>query len=103
MEDGLMREVVALFHSKIEFDEALNALMGNGFDPARFSLLASCEAIEAHLGHSFCKVSDMKDRPDVPRLAYIPDEDRKHDQNIVIGSLKWRRFFGQVAKRGSWA
>ena len=82
-----LREAVALFHDEAALEGALAALGHAGFASERISLLASCEAVEAKLGHRFRKVAALEDAAAAPRVAYVPAEDKGQSQNSLIGAL----------------
>lgn len=83
------KEVVALFHAESDLGCALAALTDADFDADRISLLASCEAVEAKLGARYCKVADLEDRPDAPRVAYVPAGEESEYQNALIGAFTY--------------
>lgn len=82
-------EVVALFHAEPDLERALAALAGAGFGSDRLSLLASCEAVEKKLGHRYCKVAELEDRPEAPRVAYVPAGEESGYQNALIGTFTY--------------
>lgn len=83
------REAVALFSDERKLQAALAELTRRGFGTERFSLLASCDAIEAKLGHRFRKVADLEDNARVPRVAFVPKEIEQGSENSLIGALTY--------------
>jgi hypothetical protein len=70
MNDSPIGEVVGLFHSERTMEEALSALHSIGIKPIHIELLASCETIEAKLGHRLKSVSEFEDKPNIPRRIF---------------------------------
>lgn len=69
-----VREVVGVFQTARDLENAIDALLESGFDRADISLLASENAIEAQLGHRYEKTRDLEDDPQAPRAAYVATE-----------------------------
>lgn len=89
MNDREVREAVALFHDDASLGGALAELSRSGFGPERIALLASCDTVEAKLGHRFRKVADLEDDARAPRVAYVPAEDENRSENSLIGALTY--------------
>ena len=89
MKNLAKREAVAIFHNEGALRAALAALSGVGFGPARISLLASCETVEAKLGHRFRKIAELADNAGTPRVAYAPVEEAAGVDNAMIGGLAY--------------
>jgi hypothetical protein len=89
MNDTSHREAVALFRDEDSLDRALAALQRAGFGQERVSLLASCDAVEAKLGHRLRKVAELEDDGRAPRVAYVPAEDAAESRNTTIGALTY--------------
>jgi len=83
----LPREAVGIFHSREEFQGAIDKLLRSGFDRAELSLLASEAAVVEKLGHRYAKMDVLADDPDVPRAAYVAGEDIGDAEGGIIGGL----------------
>jgi len=66
-----IREVVAVFDSVDDLDEAVYALQTRGFDRAAFSLLAGEAAVAEKLGHRYRQVREVEDDPKAPRETFF--------------------------------
>lgn len=93
-----LREAVGVFHDPGALQEALDELLGSGFDRAEISLLASEHAIEAKLHHRYRKVAELEDDPQVPRAAYVSLESIGDAEGSLIGGLM---YLGAVAAGGA--
>jgi hypothetical protein len=89
-----LREAVAVFHDPEALQGAIDELLSSGFDRAELSLLASEQAIETKLGHSYRKVAELEDDPRVPRTAYVSVESIGDAEGGLIGGLM---YIGAVA------
>lgn len=89
MTEKPLREAVALFNDEASLRGALAALSRSGFGLERIALLASCDTVEAKLGHRFRKVAELEDDAGTPRVAYLPTEDATESQNSLIGALAY--------------
>ncbi len=89
MSETATREVVAIFHDERAMERALSELQSAGVSPDDIALLASCDSVEAKLGHRFASVRELEDVPAAPRLAYIPSGEENQYQNTLIGALTY--------------
>jgi hypothetical protein len=88
-ETDTVPEAVGIFHSPEELQGAIDELLRSGFDRAELSLLASEVAVEEKLGHSYRKVRDLADDPEVPRDAYVSTEAIGGAEGALIGGLMY--------------
>jgi hypothetical protein len=91
-------EVVAVFDDSDTLQEAIDALLIAGFDRAEVSLLASENAVDEKLGHTYRKVEELKDDTSVPRAAYVSTEALGDAEGGLIGGLV---YVGAVAAAGA--
>lgn len=82
-----VHEVVGIFHTTADLQNAIDDLLSAGFDRAELSFLASAHAVEQKLGHAYRKVSDIADDSNVPRAAYVSTEAIGGAQGALIGGL----------------
>jgi hypothetical protein len=82
-----VREVVGIFHTAADLQDAIDDLLGAGFDRAELSFLAATETIEKKLRHAYRKTSDIADDPNVPRTAYVSTEAIGGAEGGLIGGL----------------
>jgi len=66
-----IQEVVAVFDTARQLEDAVFDLQQHGFDRAAFSLLASEHAVQQKLGHSYQRVQEMEDEPAAPRETFF--------------------------------
>lgn len=97
-EGGAVREAVGVFHDRPDLEAAIDELLSSGFDRAEVSLLASQEAVEQKLGHSYRSVRELEDDPDVPTVAYLPRESVGEIEGAIVGALI---YVGAVAAAGA--
>jgi hypothetical protein len=83
------REAVGIFRSPQGLQDAIDELLRSGFHRAELSLLASEAAVSEKLGHLYTKVDVLADDPDVPRAAYVADEDIGDAEGGIIGGLTY--------------
>jgi hypothetical protein len=67
---GTIQEVVAVFDSAKQLEDAVFDLERHGFDRAAFSLLASEHVIEQKLGRRYQSIREMEDEPEAPRETF---------------------------------
>lgn len=82
-----VREAVGVFQSEADLQAAIDDLLTHGFDRSEISLLASQDAVEAKLDHTFERVSELEDDPGVPTIAYTSKETIGDAEGVVIGGL----------------
>lgn len=95
---GTVREAVGLFATADTLQAAIDDLLSSGFDRAELSLLASEEAIESELGHTYRKVGDLEDDDRIPREAYVSQESIGDAEGGLVGGLM---YVGAVATAGA--
>jgi outer membrane lipoprotein SlyB len=93
-----LREAVGVFHDPDSLQEAIDELLGSGFDRRELSLLASERAVEEKLGHRYRKVAELEDDPRVPRTAYVSTESIGDAEGGLIGGLM---YLGAVVAGGA--
>jgi hypothetical protein len=86
---GTVREVVGVFNSPENLEEAIDELLSAGFDRAELSLLASEHAVEEKLRHQYEKAGTLADDPTVPRAAYVSTEAIGGAAGGLIGGLMY--------------
>lgn len=70
-----VREVAGVFRSRETLEAAVDALLSAGFDRANIDLMASVDAVKEKLGGLYAPAEDLADVPDVPRRAFLTQED----------------------------
>ncbi len=80
-----IREVVAVFETRVALENAIEDLMSNGFDRSQLSLLASSEAVEDKLGHRVDDIGAMADDPTVPRTEPLERSDVGNAMGVAVG------------------
>lgn len=93
---GTVREVLGVFHDRKGFENAIDDLLGSGFDRAELSLLASDEAIEAKLGHAYQRVQELEEDAKVPRVAFIDSL-----AEVKTGAIGGLAYIGAIAAVGA--
>ncbi|MFN7038170.1 MAG: hypothetical protein ACK4OM_01175 [Alphaproteobacteria bacterium] len=88
IEDDKVHEVVAVFHSVSDMENAIDKLTENGFNPAEISMLADENKVKEKLGN-VSNVEDIMDNPDAPRVSYIANENIGAAQGGLIGGLAY--------------
>ena len=87
MAKDLVRECVGVFRDEASLRGAVDELLIAGFDRSSLSLLASAQAVEEKLGHSYDKVAELEDDLGVPRVAYVSSDSRTEGKGAMIGGL----------------
>jgi len=95
---AVIREAVGVFDDSESFQAAADELMSAGFDRAELSLLASDKIVQAKLGHSYEKVSELEDDAAVPRAAFVGRDSLVEARVGVIGGLA---YIGALAAIGA--
>ncbi|KCZ89971.1 hypothetical protein [Hyphomonas johnsonii] len=85
----MVREAVGVFQTEKSMQAAIDELLTNGFNRAEITLLASTEAVEAKLGHSYKSVKALEDDPDAATIAYATIEGPGAAEGAVIGTLAY--------------
>lgn len=67
---GTLQEVVAVFDSATQLEDAVFDLQRHGFDRAAFSLLASEHVVQQKLGRPYQSIQEMEDAPGAPRETF---------------------------------
>jgi hypothetical protein len=78
------REVVAVFDSAENLEDAVDDLLSHGFDRAEVSLLATEGAIDERLGHVYRRAEDARDEE---RTVYVSEDEPGQARKILTGSL----------------
>ncbi|MCF8468369.1 MAG: hypothetical protein K9G33_13280 [Sneathiella sp.] len=82
----LVREAVAVFYHVNTLQTAIDELESSGFDRADISLVAGEHAVEEKLRHAYTRVEELEDDPDVPTIAYVPNESIGAAEGALIGA-----------------
>jgi hypothetical protein len=85
----LVREVVGVFHDVKAMEDAIEALLLEGFDRATISLIASEATIEEKLRHRYDRVSEVDAEPHVPRMAYVDSDSLNEAKAGLAGGLAY--------------
>ena len=93
-----VREAVGVFGGMKSMQAAADELMISGFDRADLSLLSREKKVEQRLGHSYDRVSELEDDPDVPTRAYIGSDSMTEAKTVIVALPC---FIGAVAAAGS--
>lgn len=70
-----VREVTGVFRSREALEAAVEALLEGGFDRADVDLMASVDTVREKLGGLYAPAEELADVPDVPRRAFLAQED----------------------------
>jgi hypothetical protein len=90
-------EAVGVFDDAQKLQDAIDELLGSGFDHAELSLLADEHSVEQKLGHVYQKTSDLGDDPNAPRTAYVSTGSIGDVEGGLIGGLM---YFGAIGTAG---
>lgn len=85
----LVREVVGVFHEVKAMEDAIEALLLDGFDRATISLIASEATIEEKLRHRYDRVSEVDAEPHTPRMAYVESDSLNEAKAGLAGGLAY--------------
>lgn len=83
------REMVGIFADAKHLQDAVDELLSSGFHRAALSFLAGEQTVQKKLGHSYRKVEEMADDPDVPRSAYVSTEAIGDFEGGLVGVLTY--------------
>lgn len=98
MEFADMREAVGVFGNEKSMRAAADELMVSGFDRADLSILSREKTVERGLGHSYDRVSELEDDPDVATRAYIGTDSLTEAKAAIVAVPC---FIGAVAVAGA--
>lgn len=93
-----VREAVGVFSTPETLQEAIDELMGSGFDRADLSMLAAEGTVDEKLGHKYQKIAELEDDPIVPRCCYVSTEAIGDAQAWLVGGLM---YVGATAATGA--
>ena len=79
-----MREAVGVFGDEKSLRAAADELMISGFDRADLSILSRQKKVEQRLGHSYEKVSELEDEPNVATRAYIGSDSLIEAKSVIV-------------------
>ncbi len=82
-------EIVGVFSSIEELDQAVDELFTHGYNPASLSVLANEEAIKHELKRSYRRINELMDDSNVPRATFYAEENFILAQGVVIGVLMY--------------
>lgn len=85
-EEDAVHEVAAVFHDEDQLQKAVDALIEAGFPPAAVSVMGAYEAIQNRLDKHYEPVTELEDDPRVPQKAFVPRDDRRVEEAVVIGA-----------------
>jgi hypothetical protein len=77
-------EAVAVFDKAASLQEAIDELLTHGFDLAAISVLANERTVAAKLGRPYASTTELEDDPDVPRVAFVPNESFGNAEGGII-------------------
>jgi hypothetical protein len=83
----VIREAVGVFMTVDALDHAVEDLLGEGFDLAEISVLASEPTVERKLGHRLDNTRSAEDDPTVPRRQWTAPEARTQGKGALAGML----------------
>jgi hypothetical protein len=98
MAQEMVRETVGVFSDAQRLEEAVDDLYVAGFDRAHLSLMATAATIERRLGHTYEKIAEAQDDPDVPRIAFVDVDSRTEAKGAAAAGLA---YVGAVAAAGA--
>jgi hypothetical protein len=75
VEQVTVREVVGIFHSQKDMEEAFDVLLRSGFDRADVDIMASAETVRQKLGTMFLPAEAATENPNTPRQAFVTRDD----------------------------
>lgn len=87
MNNDNLREAVGAFHDVQALENAAQALMSNGFDRSRLSLIAAESAVREKFGSQVMSVTQLEDNPTTPRIEYADPSDVAIGQGALMGGL----------------
>jgi len=79
-----MREAVGVFGDQKSLRAAADELMISGFDRADLSILSRQKKVELRLGHSYERVSELEDDPNVATRAYIGSDSLIEAKAVIV-------------------
>ncbi|MBU6474465.1 MAG: hypothetical protein KGL10_05755 [Alphaproteobacteria bacterium] len=82
---GTVHELVAVFKSADDLQEAMDDLWENGFAQHELSLLASEKAVREKLGRVYRRIEEAADDPDAPRTIFVSNESMGNAIGTAIG------------------
>ncbi len=80
-------EVVGIFSSIEDLDQAVNELFIHGFDQSSLSVLANEELIRRQLKKNYKRIDELADDANVPRSAFYAEENFSIAQGAILGIL----------------
>jgi hypothetical protein len=88
------REVASVFRSSAALEEAVHALLVNGFDRADIDLMASADAVREKLGEDYVAPEKLAEAPPTLRREFVAREDRT---SLVAGMAGMLSYIGATA------
>jgi hypothetical protein len=89
-----VREVAAVFRSHTALEQAVDALLIDGFDRADIDLMASADAVREKLGDVYASPEKLTEVPPTLRREFIAREDRT---DLVAGVAGILTYIGATA------
>ena len=86
-DDSCVREAVGVFEDAGKLQAAIDDLLTSGFDRSELSLLAAEQTVEEKLHGTYRKVTELEDRGEVPRTAYVSTETVGDVEGAMTGGL----------------
>ncbi|MBL4653802.1 MAG: hypothetical protein JKY53_13210 [Flavobacteriales bacterium] len=80
-------EIVGVFHSIVDLNQAVDELFYHGVNQSYLSALANKNTIEQKLGKHYSKVKHLSDNENTPRVAFQAEENIALAEGAVIGIL----------------
>jgi hypothetical protein len=84
-----VREVTAVFRSHAALEQAVQALLLDGFDRADIDLMASIDAVRKKLGDVYVAPEILPEVPLIPRREFVAREDKTELVAGVAGILTY--------------
>ncbi len=97
IQDGAVREVVAMFADPHALEAAVQDLLTHGFDHGDLSVLASVRVVRDRLGHRLVDSNTAADDPATPRRGWVEPETRMEGRGALASVLG---YFGAVTALG---
>jgi hypothetical protein len=79
-------EAVAVFHDVASFQAAIDDLLMAGFDHGDINVLAHEETVTSKLGREYQSTAEFEDKPDAPRIGFVPEETIGDAEGALIGA-----------------
>jgi len=88
-QEKLNCEVVGIFNSMEELEEAADELFSHGIDHSYLSMLANEKEVKKYLEDKCCTTSELADLPNIHKSPYYGDENIAIGQGALIAGLTY--------------